>query len=442
MTADVSTRTDDVTVEAAPDSQSDAQIALLVILPTVAVAAGCCLLLALFLWLRRRSRSSSKERQPLKQQLAAVRPDHPVAFVLPTVTISETGSEPVSDLSALSHSSSSSSLATMHSSRSFGASWRGARPREVFNPETLSAELYEYASPVTSPDTTSESEGAARFSSAGSLGFCLRYDVSRQHLTVRIIGARHLPAKIRKGSADAYVKVTVLPDKAQKYTTRVVRNTQDPSFNEEFVFALRRAHLDSMALRLTVCDYDKFSRRLVLGHVLFPLSTANISSKLTDDVVTGETWMPLEERLAEHELAHSKGQLEVSMCYVPDAEMIYAEALRARDLRMHDTELVSMFVKLSWYERKRLARTKKSRPCKHTRDPQLSERLTLAVQRSFLSDVCLVVTVCARNKIGVRHTLGRCCIGPITYTTGTGLQHWNNMLHSTGKAIKMWHDLT
>ena len=34
------------------------------------------------------------------------------------VTISETGSEPVSDLSALSHSSSSSSLATLHSVRS------------------------------------------------------------------------------------------------------------------------------------------------------------------------------------------------------------------------------------------------------------------------------------------------------------------------------------
>ena len=29
--------------------------------------------------------------------------------------------------------------------RSFGASWKGARPRNVFNPETLSAELYEYA---------------------------------------------------------------------------------------------------------------------------------------------------------------------------------------------------------------------------------------------------------------------------------------------------------
>ena len=97
-------------------------------------------------------------------------------------------------------------------------------------------------------------------------------------------------------------QVTVLPDKKQKYTTRVVRNSQEPSFNEEFVFALRRAHLDTAALRLTVCDYDKFSRRLVLGHVLFPLSSANVSSRLTHDVVTGETWLPLEERLAEHEV--------------------------------------------------------------------------------------------------------------------------------------------
>ncbi|XP_037083760.1 synaptotagmin-1-like [Pollicipes pollicipes] len=427
----------DVTVQAAPNANSDAQVALLVILPTVAVSAGCCLLVALLLWLRHRQRRD-KERQPLKQQITAVRPDHPVAFVLPTVTISETGSEPVSDLSALSHSSSSSSLATFQSNRS----WTGARPRPVFNPDTISAELYEYASPVTSPDTTSESEGGARFSSGGSLGFCLRYDVTRQHLTVRVVGARHLPAKIRKGSADAYVKVCVLPEKKQKYTTRVVRNTQDPTFNEEFVFALRRAHLDHKALRLTVCDYDKFSRRLVLGHVVFPLSRANISSRLTADVVTGETWLQLEERLPEQEMDHNKGQVEVSLCYVPDAEMIYAEALRARDLRVPERDLVSLFVKLSWYERKRLTRTKKSRPCRHTRDPELNERLTVPVQRSFLSDVCLVVAVCARSKLGVRHTIGRSCIGPISYTTGTGLQHWNNMLHSTGKAVKMWHDLS
>jgi len=42
------------------------------------------------------------------------------------------------------------------------------------------------------------------------------------------------------GTSDPYIKVFVLPDKKQKFETKVQRKTLNPIFNETFVFKVRR----------------------------------------------------------------------------------------------------------------------------------------------------------------------------------------------------------
>ena len=68
-------------------------------------------------------------------------------------------------------------------------------------------------------------------------------------------------AAVRKGSADPYVKITILPEKSPKYSTKVKRNSLNPVFEEEFSFSLRKGQINGRVLKITVCDYDKFSRR-------------------------------------------------------------------------------------------------------------------------------------------------------------------------------------
>jgi len=55
-------------------------------------------------------------------------------------------------------------------------------------------------------------------------------------LSVGVIQASELPAMDMGGTSDPYIKVFVLPDKKQKYETKVQRKTLNPIFNETFVF--------------------------------------------------------------------------------------------------------------------------------------------------------------------------------------------------------------
>ncbi len=63
-------------------------------------------------------------------------------------------------------------------------------------------------------------------------------------MKVFVIGASNLPAKAKKGSVDPFIRITILPDKHQKFSTKVKRNALSPTFEEEFTFPMRRNMLD------------------------------------------------------------------------------------------------------------------------------------------------------------------------------------------------------
>jgi len=60
--------------------------------------------------------------------------------------------------------------------------------------------------------------------------------VSLLQLSVGVIQGSELPAMDMGGTSDPYIKVFVLPDKKQKFETKVQRKTLNPIFNETFVF--------------------------------------------------------------------------------------------------------------------------------------------------------------------------------------------------------------
>ena len=46
--------------------------------------------------------------------------------------------------------------------------------------------------------------------------------------------------------------------------------------------------LDNRVIKFTVYNSDSFSRKTVIGRALFPLSTADITSQVTKDVMTDD----------------------------------------------------------------------------------------------------------------------------------------------------------
>eukprot|EP00752_Nemacystus_decipiens_P010484 g9341.t1 len=93
----------------------------------------------------------------------------------------------------------------------------------------------------------------------------LRISPFQLHVVVR--RARGLKSMDLNGKNDPYVKLRLGTQTAE---TRVVMKTNDPVWDETFVFGVHS--VDAQQLQLSVCDYDKFKRDDHIGSCLVGLS--------------------------------------------------------------------------------------------------------------------------------------------------------------------------
>lgn len=71
----------------------------------------------------------------------------------------------------------------------------------------------------------------------GQLMFKLRYQADQNALVVTVVKCKGLPARGQQNAtSDPYVKLQLLPDKQDRVKTRVLRNTRDPIYDEDFTF--------------------------------------------------------------------------------------------------------------------------------------------------------------------------------------------------------------
>lgn len=87
-------------------------------------------------------------------------------------------------------------------------------------------------------------------------------------LTVRVIEARNLPATDLNGLSDPYVRLQL---GKQRFRTKVVKKTLNPTWGEEFSF--RVDDLDE-ELMISVLDEDKYFNDDFVGQVKIPISRA------------------------------------------------------------------------------------------------------------------------------------------------------------------------
>ncbi len=127
----------------------------------------------------------------------------------------------------------------------------------------IKPELYKQM--TTENDKSGNSKGGKN---CGKINFSLRFDYENEMLLVKILKAFDLPAKDLCGSSDPYVKIYLLPDRKQKFQTRVHRKTLNPTFDESFQFPVPYDELPVRKLHLSVFDFDRFSRHDMIGEVI------------------------------------------------------------------------------------------------------------------------------------------------------------------------------
>ncbi|XP_074649470.1 synaptotagmin-7-like [Tubulanus polymorphus] len=272
----------------------------------------------------------------------------------------------------------------------------------------------------------------------GRLCFSVEPRNARKSLLVRINRAENLRSKYRKKSSETtFLKLTILPNKDTKFTSKNYRNA-DPVFNEEFLFTnLSADYRTETKLLITVCEYDRFSRDSIKGHVLLPLKTISDDSSIAD-----EMWMDLQESLPSD---LDEGQLYISLAYDPLFKKLTVGILRGQDLYIPNVwekdSTVGVFVRVCFMFSDEIVKTRKTRIIRKQTNPEYNESFVFDVNPATSHNMKLIFTACAKSKLRKSRPLGQIVIGP--RGADSGLMHWQKaMVSSPMTKISYWHTLT
>ncbi|XP_037953825.1 synaptotagmin-4 [Teleopsis dalmanni] len=293
-----------------------------------------------------------------------------------------------------------------------------------------------------------------QYGKLGTIYFKLRYLAERNALMVSIIRCRGLPCKgggdIPNGvngrtqaATDPYVKLQLLPEKQHKVKTRVVRNTRNPVYDEDFTFyGLNINDLQNMSLHFVILSFDRYSRDDVIGEVVCPLSSIEIGDISKEALSISKEIQPRSLKIR----AQGRGELLISLCWQPAAGRLTVVLLKARNLpRMDVTGLADPYVKIYLlYNGQRIAK-KKTHVKKRTLSPVFNESFAFDIPAAegsgaTLDGVSLELMLLDWDRVTKNEVIGRLELGGPN-SGGTALNHWNEVCNSPRRQIAEWHKL-
>ncbi|XP_055948485.1 synaptotagmin-1-like [Argiope bruennichi] len=355
-------------------------------------------------------------------RMAGVRANHPIQFVVPTtIVISENTEESVSETD---YSSSGAKTLPIILDR------RKKRGFHI-NPEDLQHGLY--------VGVKAASEKGTFLGDLGKVGFSLSFNALRNQLTVKLIGASDLPCHFLRTTANPCAKIVLLPDRTTKYMSKVQRNTMNPIFNESFVFSMRRDDLEEKKLKISIYDYDKFSRKCMIGQVVYSVKDSGLANSTSVEAMTGDIWIDLKPETSSQ--SSNVGEMLFSLSYNPDAANLTLTVLKVRGLSMQYDKGKDLFLysKVTLYVRRKLVRTKKTPTVLKKPEVEFNSSFDIRVPQHALGEVDLLVTLCEKGPgLAPRKILGRTQVGA-NCLCDQGLQHWQDMLLSPKSTCAQWH---
>jgi len=112
-----------------------------------------------------------------------------------------------------------------------------------------------------------------------SLSYKMHYEQASQSMVLNIVKCSNLKkADLMGGKPDPIVNIFLLPGNQKNVKTKVIKNEQNPMFNETFRFQMSLAELAQKTLIMEVADWDRFSKNDPMGEVKIPLNQIDFSN--------------------------------------------------------------------------------------------------------------------------------------------------------------------
>ncbi|KAM8891740.1 synaptotagmin-7 isoform 2-T2 [Spinachia spinachia] len=265
----------------------------------------------------------------------------------------------------------------------------------------------------------------------GRIQFSIGYSFQNTTLTVKLLRGQELPAKDFSGTSDPFVKIYLLPDKKNKLETKIKRKNLNPHWNETFLFeGFPYEKVRERTLYLQVLDYDRFSRNDPIGEVSIPLNKVELGQIKT-------FWKELKPC---SDGSGRRGDLLLSLCYNPTANIITVNIIKARNLKAMDIGGTSdPYVKVWLMHKDKRVEKKKTVTMKRCLNPIFNESFPFEVAAHVLRETTIIITVMDKDRLSRNDVIGKIYL---SWKSGPAeVKHWKDMLARPRTNVAQWHAL-
>ncbi|XP_060077601.1 synaptotagmin-B-like [Ylistrum balloti] len=301
-------------------------------------------------------------------------------------------------------------------------------------------------SPPTFPDSEFADQPHAVLNSA-DIEFSLKYDPLEGKLFLKILQVKNLSLNDASAAISPYVRVRfyrapkqlfsfgkeyVINNLDMEVQTKMQKASENPVFNETFYLVVDQRDLPLYTVRLHLCDFDKFSRHILLGETTVIIKKIDLPDA-TEVTYTEKLELPEEEDL---------GEICLGMNYLPTAEKLYLTVVRVRGLKAMNrtTNTTDAYVKVVLMHEGRQLKKVKTVIKRSDLNPEYDETFAFDVPSQELNNVYFCAAVIHANKEQRQHRLiGRMYLGPSFSTDAHA--HWVEMTQNQRKQVTCWHRL-
>ncbi|KAL4239707.1 calcium ion-regulated exocytosis of neurotransmitter [Mactra antiquata] len=226
-----------------------------------------------------------------------------------------------------------------------------------------------------------------------------------------------------------------MPDERRYLQSKFKKKTNNPKFEESYVFQVSYRNFNDRVLKLTVYDVDRIKKHHVIGHALYPLKDHDCESN--ERLVI---WRDLEREVTET-TSELKGELMVSLAYNNHLERLTVGIYEGRSLEVDGATPIDTYVKVVLMAQHKTIKSKKTEVIKKNANPVFNESFTFKLPSTSLDTANVTITAMQPQTGYKDKVIGKVTIGSFMFARGKELQHWNDMVANEREQVMNWHTL-
>ncbi|XP_067902508.1 synaptotagmin-2 isoform X2 [Heterodontus francisci] len=213
-----------------------------------------------------------------------------------------------------------------------------------------------------------------------------------------------------------------------QWDTKIVKNTRNPSFGDQFTCSIEKNTCRKATLKLEVWDFDKYSRRDVLGEVRMSFSNLELSNT----VEFCEELQKVQKELV--------GEIFLSLKYLPTARKLEVALLKVKTGCLSNSPDTGIYTRVDFYVNQHKVKHQKTPTKPKSEITVFNEVILFTVSDSVINQSMVITSVyeTSLSKDSARHLLGRAYVGRKKSKED---DHWLSMLQSLRQPVSKWHPL-